>query len=91
MRGGKCADIFWVNFYYPWYLLHLVLTDLVSSRSLFLISLNPYTPLPIYTPQIVASYRNKRREEVAPHIYAIAERAWCQMGEEGECQSVLIT
>jgi myosin protein heavy chain len=60
-------------------------------HSLFLISLNPYKHLPIYTPQIVASYRNKRREDRPPHIYAIAERAWCQMGEERECQSVLIT
>ncbi|KAJ9124435.1 hypothetical protein QFC24_003223 [Naganishia onofrii] len=35
--------------------------------------------LPLYTPQIVASYRNKRRDECHPHIFATAERA----GESG--------
>ncbi|KAJ9107513.1 hypothetical protein QFC21_000969 [Naganishia friedmannii] len=47
--------------------------------------------LPLYTPQIVASYRNKRRDECHPHIFATAERAWVQMIEESACQSVLIT
>jgi len=58
---------------------------------LFLISINPYKDLGLYTPQIVAAYRKKRRDEAAPHIFATAERAWVQMGEERECQSILIT
>ncbi|TXT15044.1 uncharacterized protein COLE_01237 [Cutaneotrichosporon oleaginosum] len=61
------------------------------TTSLFLISLNPYRPLPIYTPKIIAQYRTKRREENPPHIFAIAERAWQQIGEERESQSILIT
>ena len=53
--------------------------------------MNPYRPLPIYTPRIVAQYRQKRREENPPHIFAVAERAWQQVGEERESQSILIT
>lgn len=56
-----------------------------------MISLNPYRPLPIYTSRIIAQYRTKRREENPPHIFAIAERAWQQIGEERESQSILIT
>lgn len=67
------------------------LTARISFNRLFLISINPYKDLGLYTPQIVAAYRKKRRDEAAPHIFATAERAWVQMGEERECQSILIT
>jgi myosin protein heavy chain len=39
----------------------------------------------------VQQYRNKRRDENPPHIFAVAERAWVNMGEERENQSILIT
>ena len=52
----------------------------------------PYIPtLPLYTDAIVQQYRGKRRDENPPHIFVIAERAWTNMGEERENQSILIT
>lgn len=36
-------------------------------------------------------YRNKRRDENPPHIFAVAERTWINMGEERENQSIQIT
>ncbi|KAG1740928.1 P-loop containing nucleoside triphosphate hydrolase protein [Suillus lakei] len=44
-----------------------------------------------YTDAIISQYRSKRRDENPPHIFAVAERAWVNMGEERENQSILIT
>lgn len=66
--------------------------DLIYTYSgLFLVTVNPYCPLPIYTNEYINMYRGRSREDTKPHIYAIAEEAFRNLVEEGRNQSILVT
>ena len=62
-----------------------------TYSGLFCIAVNPYKRFPIYTMRTVGVYRGKRRNEVPPHIFAIAEGAYHSMCLKCKNQSVLIT
>ncbi|XP_032641371.1 unconventional myosin-Ia isoform X2 [Chelonoidis abingdonii] len=55
------------------------------------ISVNPYQPLPIYSPQTVENYRNSNFFAVKPHIYAIADDAYHSLRDRDKDQCILIT
>ena len=52
---------------------------LQTYSGLFCIAVNPYKRFPIYTERTVGIYRLKRRNEVPPHIFAIAEGSYHAM------------
>ena len=53
--------------------------------------INPYKRLPIYTDAMVGVYKGRRRNEVAPHVFALADEAYRNMVENKQNQSMLIT
>nr|XP_008173777.1 unconventional myosin-Ia isoform X1 [Chrysemys picta bellii]XP_023967777.1 unconventional myosin-Ia isoform X1 [Chrysemys picta bellii] len=55
------------------------------------ISVNPYRPLPIYSPQTVEDYRNCNFFALKPHIYAIADDAYRSLRDRDKDQCILIT
>lgn len=66
--------------------------DLIYTYSgIFLVTVNPYCPLPIYTNEYINMYKGQSREETKPHIFAIAEEAFRNLVDEGENQSILVT
>lgn len=67
-------------------------SDLIYTYSgLFLVTVNPYCPLPIYTNEYINMYKGRNREDTKPHIYAMADEAFRNLIEEGENQSILVT
>jgi hypothetical protein len=62
-----------------------------QSVLFFLVAINPYFWLPIYSDFIVEYYKGKKRSDVAPHIFAVADSAYRAMMTDRMNQSMLIT
>merc|ERR1711963_381929 len=75
-----------------WNLRIRYVNELIYTYSgLFCIAVNPYKRFPIYTQRTMELYIGKRRNEVPPHIFAIAEGSYQGMMNAGKNQSILIT
>ncbi|XP_054628952.1 myosin-7B-like [Dunckerocampus dactyliophorus] len=62
-----------------------------TYSGLFCVTVNPYKWLPVYSAEVVAAYKGRRRADTPPHIYAIADNAYTDMLQNRENQSMLIT
>ena len=62
-----------------------------TYSGLFCVTVNPYKMLPVYGQKIIDCYRGKRRSEMPPHLYSIADNAYQNMMIDRDNQSMLIT
>jgi len=62
-----------------------------TSVGTILISVNPYQGLPLYSPKIMDSYRNRGTKELPPHVFMIADNAYEKLIELQLDQSVIIS
>ncbi len=66
--------------------------DLIYTYSgLFLLAINPYKRIPLYTPEMINIYRECRRTEVGPHIFSVSDEAYRSMLNDRQDQSILLT
>merc|ERR1711970_605197 len=62
-----------------------------TYSGLFVVVVNPYKRYPIYTHRVCKIYLGKRRNEVPPHLWAIAEGAYRNMLQNKKNNAMLIT
>merc|ERR1712180_88328 len=92
----KCEDM--VNLTYLndasvfWNLKTRYQAKLIHTYSgLFVVVVNPYKRYPLYTHRVCKIYLGKRRNECAPHLWAIAEGAYRNMLQNTKNNAMLIT
>ncbi|KAJ8956801.1 hypothetical protein NQ318_014215, partial [Aromia moschata] len=56
-----------------------------------LIAINPYEVLPIYTNALISEYRNRKLEELPPHIFAIGDNSYNNMKIARSNQCIVIS
>merc|ERR1712088_400313 len=79
------ASVFWnLKTRYQCKLIH-------TYSGLFVVVVNPYKRYPLYTFRCSKIYLGKRRNEVPPHLWAIAEGAYRGMMQNTKDQAMLIT
>jgi len=57
----------------------MTVVRLQTYSGLFCVVVNPYKKLPIYTEAVVELYKGRKRHELPPHIYAIADNSYRSM------------
>merc|ERR1711970_969554 len=62
-----------------------------TYSGLFCVTVNPYKMLPVYGQLMIDCYRGKRKTEMPPHLYCVADNAYQNMLMDRDNQSMLIT
>ncbi|KAI0983656.1 hypothetical protein GJ496_004176 [Pomphorhynchus laevis] len=91
-----CEDMIDLSYLNDASILHNVkqryLANLIYTYSgIFCVTINPYRYLPIYTDKLMNLYRGSQKDEMPPHLFAVADTMFSNIFRDKENQSILIT
>ena len=62
-----------------------------TYSGIVLIAVNPFFDLNLYGPEIIQAYAGRRRGELEPHLFAVAEDAYRCMIRDGKNQTIVVS
>ena len=65
--------------------------EIYTSVGSILVSVNPFKPLPLYTPSVVHKYSHRGSTELPPHVYALADNAYRGILFDGKVLSRVVS
>ncbi|OBZ75050.1 Myosin-2A [Grifola frondosa] len=65
--------------------------SIYTYSGIVLIAVNPFQRVTLYGPEIIQAYNGRRRGELEPHLFAIAEDAYTAMSKDGMGQTIIVS
>ncbi|KAJ7752131.1 myosin 5 [Mycena metata] len=65
--------------------------SIYTYSGIVLIAVNPFQRVTLYGPDIIQAYAGRKRGDLEPHLFAIAEDAYTAMRKEGEGQTIIVS
>lgn len=65
--------------------------QIYTYSGIVLVAVNPFSAVPLYSNDYVQMYAGRRKGELDPHLFAIAEDAYRCMIREGKNQTVIVS
>ena len=65
--------------------------SIYTYSGIVLIAVNPFQRVTLYGPEIIQAYSGRRRGELEPHLFAIAEDAYTAMRKNGIGQTIIVS
>ncbi|KAF8599055.1 myosin 5 [Ceratobasidium sp. AG-I] len=65
--------------------------SIYTYSGIVLIAVNPFQRVSLYGPEIIQAYSGRRKGELEPHLFAIAEDAYTRMTKDSEGQTIIVS
>lgn len=65
--------------------------SIYTYSGIVLIAMNPFQRVTLYGPEIIQAYSGRKRGELEPHLFAIAEDAYTAMAKDGTGQTIIVS